>query len=406
MMVITVGPGKDYSSMNGALQYLTSISPLSEATDIIVQGDTTEGAISGSWAINLGGYTLRIYSDSPHGGDPTAGHVLNISASNRAALKMQSQGTGLLEVYGLRFRGSGSNGSIQGLDLSSNGPDIKCHDCIIDFSGMTGTSLRPLYISAPSATPDYDFWNIAIACPSTASVPAAIQAYNSYAAAMVLEDISVQGGNYGLNLAGAPMDVRNCVAFGAALGAFFNVGGANGYNNASDDGSSDDVNWSTGVGNVVTPIVPASAFYSLSTSDSEWLKVRPGGVLENAGTTVTITENVLGIRVNDRPHGTDFSIGADEGFGHQRPGQQAKQLQLNTSSFVQNLDVNVKTVQQLAEATDQLRVLAPPELSIPDVTETGTDQDGDARMAINEILSVLRAQGLIDEESSSSSSSP
>lgn len=115
-------------------------------------------------------------------------------------------------------------------------------------------------------------------------------------------DIAYQGCSIGSNACTIRnVSVTNGSQLGTDLPNFYLISNATGTNNASEDASADNANWSTGTGNLIN-INPNDAFLSLVSTDSNYLKPDPDGVLANNGTAPSITENTHGLGGNPRPH--------------------------------------------------------------------------------------------------------
>jgi hypothetical protein len=308
MALLTVGSGGDYATWQALVQAL-SATGISEDTTVQQISDTNETGFY-SAGITLNGYTLIFESDTPHGGDPTKGHTINVSgATNSVGVSCRGTGTGLFIVRHLKAVVSGSDLNMYGITLNESGPDFLVHDLLVDISGATGGLPAGIIQSSNNSGRSVFMFNCAV---KAASIGYAFSIQNNYGADLRVENCTADGGAYGFAHSGAVSDYINNVAVNAATGGFnSNISTCYGYNNASDDPSAGDGNWSTAANNI-TGITPANEFASLSFASPSFAKLKAGGSLEAGGTAPTIVENTVGIRGNARPHNGSYSIGADE----------------------------------------------------------------------------------------------
>ncbi len=354
--------------------------------------DTVEPGTPSGGLIDLAGKTITFKSLSPHDGDPTAGYkaICTSSPSNRWVINMSigtfAGGTGLLRIYDLNIQKDGTGGG--GLYVDALGPDVEVHDIIGDGTGSTGTGFS--LDTEPFGRSTIEVWN----CESEGFGSGfGIVLVNGL---MTIENCTASNAStYGFNCGGAfAATFRNCVAFGAGNSDFaFNLN-ATGRNNASEDTSAQDGNWSTGTGNV-TSITPASEFLSLSISDPDFVRVKEGGSCEASGTNPTLSST--GIRGNARP-GPDalYSIGADEFVPPPpttRAGIQAKQVQLDVANFDGVLSANEKTVQQAIDVLDDKAAVASRDNQNMAASATSSDEDVACATAI---VSTPIGNGLVE----------
>lgn len=317
----TVGTGMDYADWAAAIADVGS--PLTGDLAFTQMTDTTETGQNLLSDMDLGGHTLTFESGSPHHGDPTAGHkmTLNPSGTLSGGIEAEISGTGLCVVKDLNLKSAAASPTdgVYGLRVRSAGPDVQMHDCMVDTTNLTtGTGFnRPLQLhdsDGASASTDLHCWNCTTANPDNAN-GVGVSLEVGYNAVIVVENVTAKlvGAGRGIDCLSTVVTVRNCCAFGPMGGCFYGIGNADGFNNACQDTTGADGNWSTGTGNKVS-ITPADEFYSTDEEDSNWAKVRRelGGVCHDGGTTPTIAGNTVGIRGNPRPHSPDVSVGADE----------------------------------------------------------------------------------------------
>lgn len=301
----TVGSGGDYATWAAAVAAITS--PLTGNLTFNQISDTTEPGCAAR-SIDLAGHTLTLNSNSPHAGDPTAGHVSTMTApAGPTMLYFSVTGTGLCEIKNLRISLVTSGAGVTGAQIRTLEPNIAVHDCIVLHNGSTGNGLEIQMEAGAPSTVDIDIWNNVVAGGAIG-----LRTDNPYGGSTIVENCSAYGSGYGFSFDGTAVTARNCVAAACATAGFLGHGSATGENNACDDASVENANWGAGTGNI-SPIVPANEFVSTSTSNSNFLKVKLGGSLDDGGdTTLGIVANTVGIRGNARPHSAVVSIGADE----------------------------------------------------------------------------------------------
>ena len=139
--------------------------------------------------------------------------------------------------------------------------------------------------------------------------------YSQTHASSLFEDISCDGlGNteilYGVG--GKTVILRNCLGIRPSSTVYGGVASSTGLNNAADDASCADGEWSTGSDNVPS-ITPVNHFVSLDSTNADYLKIKDDDTtIGDGGSVVSIPTNTEGIRGTPRPHGASYSIGADE----------------------------------------------------------------------------------------------
>ena len=91
--------GGDYVELNAALAGET---PLTDDLDLIVSGDITLASHGAGSVITMNGYTLRIYPDIPHNGNPGEGRTVYTHLNTVSYLYLRPIfAGGKIEVYGL-----------------------------------------------------------------------------------------------------------------------------------------------------------------------------------------------------------------------------------------------------------------------------------------------------------------
>ena len=308
----TVGAAGDYASWDLAIADI----------DATLTGDLTftqtgvvavEGGTISPKAVALAGFTLTCASDTPHKGNPNAGHLASLAGAsdNKGIIKLEGTGTGKLVIRDLNLRRTGTPTSSILIDIITKGPDVDIRDCIVISTASSGSAsgIKTIADSGASGSTDIYTWN----CVASGFSGTGIQSGTGYSALAVMENCTAFNNDTNISGGVAAGTMINCVAFDhAGTADFANHGSQTGTNNASEDATAADVSWSSGSGNI-TSIVPGTEFVSISTSSVDMVRVKTGGSLDDGGASTTIAANTAGIRTNARP-GTDsnYSIGADE----------------------------------------------------------------------------------------------
>jgi len=385
---LSVGSGGDYSTWAAAIDDVPDTLP--ESWTLTQVSDTSEVVgMAVQKSIDVNGKTFTIDSGTPHQGNPTAGWQITGSGNRLIYLEFTGS-SGTAEVKNLRCVDGGSGFIPVEITENSTGVSVLSHDLMID--GATVSSAG--FIGTESGSGTHKVWNVT-------SYNGASDGSGLRVPSGTVENCVGHGGwDVGIDGDTGTATFINCVGFGNTTD-FNNISNATGKNNASEDSSAGNGNWSTGSGNV-TGITPANEFEALTWSSSDYLKVKSTGSLTDTGAKVTITSNIVGIRGDARP-GLDrkYSVGADELAGSapagKRIGKQGKGVQIDTTNFSQNLNALDYTVQALANRVDEMPILNDfPEDAIADVSVSGSAEDSVARTAVNQILAVLREQGLIN----------
>lgn len=302
----TVGSGGDYATWAAALAdiaaSLTGNLTFNQITAVTEAGTATV-------ATNINAFTLTLDSSTPHLGNPTGGLLVNI---NHNGIGLNVNGTSgpagsIINVKNLYLKRlvAGSSGLDTALhhDCGDTDVTINWNNILIDSGGLNTSGVRTANNSAL-----VNAWNV-ISWDTGINAAWILSAINS---SSILENCVSLDCQNGFNAGSNAVTIRNCVAFNAVNNDFQNISGATGRNNASEDATAANANWSVGTGNT-TGITPANEFVSTSDASANFMKVQAGFTCDNGGTAVSIAGNTTGIRGNPRP-GPDtlYSIGADE----------------------------------------------------------------------------------------------
>jgi len=313
----TIGPGGGGTNYTNWLAFMADIGTLTgHLTATQVNNTTSEGRTApASLNDNSNGYRLTCTTDTPPEGDPTVGWTSTITVNFGAVLYFGGQGTVELDIGSLHVVfDSGTSGGGGSINISTNTVIAKLfiHDCLIDGSSVA--SQMGILVVGGAGSSWVKIWNNVVYDSGSG-----IQIQNATTGIWSVTNNTVKGGFRGFyTSSGGQAHFYNNVAFDTSY-KDFDVASGNmfGFNNASEDTTAADVNWSGGGGgtNNQTGITPATEFESLNEASSDFLKVTDAGVCDDGGTdiSVLIAENTAGIRGNARPHDvTLWSIGADE----------------------------------------------------------------------------------------------
>lgn len=320
---VEVGPGKTFTTWAALL---ANLGDLTGDLYVMQTGHTSEPG-SPLNAINLNGYKLTFDNDSPHYGVLGVGNIIRVlSNPGTPIIRLETTGDGIFEVKNLQVDETGLTDAETAFQFIQYFPctvTLAAHDLLaigslldVAVTGVNGIELI-------SAVGDIDAWNLKAFFWNDVGIAVA-PGYFSTGSIRMENCTAYYCANFGIYNLGSFFVgggvLQNNVAVGCLTSDFydFNFGGYIGNNNASSDGSAGDGVWSGGGSNNQPGISPIE-FKSLNPADPDFLMVASGGVLEGGGAAVLITENVYGIRGNDRP-GADglYSIGADE-FGTVTP---------------------------------------------------------------------------------------
>lgn len=309
-IMMTVGDGGDFATWGAAILYLGSISPLNDDYEFVQISDTTEVSYSLP-TIDINGHTVICRNASPHNGNPKAGYKCYSSGSSAAAVYLKPDGTGMVEVKDLNIQFNstvGPNGVVFD-NVSSSYVDVHVHDIIARNQQTAGQGIKVSSGGSPNPSTEWLIWNV-----ETYGWNRGLYTLPLYVNVQVIENsVFLSGGADSIYIAGGAGSqglIQNCVAdsFGG-----FNLNTVIGNNNASVDATAQDANWKSGSSGNVTGIILANEFVTTNPADANFVRVKSGGSLDDGGIAPWITENVTGIRGNDRPHDvSDYSIGADE----------------------------------------------------------------------------------------------
>lgn len=271
-------------------------------------------------------FRLRCTSDTPHLGDPTKGHLISRNFDGSQFRLEQEGANGTFEMEHLYMKRIDAGvGNFFGVSIGAitTATKIELHDLLIDTNGKAGHC-----IEIRDNTPICDLWNMKMWGTGLGLLVLPGNALNKYEN-MTVDDASVGGFRFD----GNPGTMKNCVATNAFAG-YIDIGGLTRNNLASEDGSA------TGT-DAITGITPANE-YNVDDTNSSFLRVKPGGSLENGGTSVSIAANTTGMRGNPRPHNGNNSIGGDE-FGVPITGTGAANMPIMTAAGIGTLVVGLIT---------------------------------------------------------------
>ena len=274
----TIGTGGTYAT---AVVFFADVANLTadlSGTYISAVSEITQASLTE----NLGGFTFSVLSNLYHNGIAGTGNLITVAHGIHMFL-MQQEGPGVTNVLGLdmvRTVDAGLN-SFGFVVLNSNATAFTQNVCnnVID-----GNSKGTHFVRFDDATPVCNIYNnmvwglnVGILFGALDGNASSIYANNVFYGNTTGIDATANGGTF----------VNN--ACYANTTDFANTGGATGNNNASDDATGADGNWSSGSNNLING-TPATDFQSVTDTDGDiFLKPTAGGVLNKAGTDTGIS---------------------------------------------------------------------------------------------------------------------
>jgi len=291
-----IGSGEAYATVALAL---SDLEDLDGNLTLKVSDDVTE---TGGNVIteDLNGNTLRITSDDPHNGDPTAGHLISnlwTGGQNWIEVSLTATGGGTLEIDNLHLKQTGTQSTsfrtIQIFGLPAF--DLEVHDILADGNGGEGAN----FIIIADVDITVKMWNVVVWDYSRIAYWLGFATNSSN----ISENLIAYNCQTGLDGGNKAQTVQNVVCVGNTTD-FVNLTNLTIDYCASEDGTEAGANSVT--------ITAASEFTSLSDVSASFFEVVVGS-LEVAGVSPSIVANTIGIRGDERP-GTDgfISMGADE----------------------------------------------------------------------------------------------
>ena len=308
----TVGSGGSYTTWALASADIASLTGNLTFTQ---KSDITDTASFSTFAQDVSTHTLTLTSNSKPNGDPTGGHkwIAGLGLGSSAFhFRLRTSSSGIVDVNGLHLVMTSAATTSEGIKIENTFATtgiIRVRDCILNGEGVCnrGLDLR-------DDTSILDIWNNKVFNFRGLSTGRGIVVVtDALHANSRIENNSVDNCNHGIDLNNLSGTLNNNVSINNGTD-FRSIGSATGNNNASEDTTSGNGNWSTGVNNNIS-ITPSNEFVSLVDTVSTYLKVKSGGVCATGGKTPDISLNTKGSRGNNRPGSDSFvSIGEDELF--------------------------------------------------------------------------------------------
>lgn len=274
----TVGSdvGDDYATLAAAVADLANLT--GDLTLTVSSSSITETA-GNNPAISLGGHCLT-FTSAQYSGNPNTDYRVDCNFSGSFLFDFDVSGPGEVCIEGIFFKWTGTasiNNRVITVGSAPTGYTMNIRDCM--FDGVGGNGHRAVDVGMSGVTFNHsnniawDWSNIGF---RLVSVPHTV------------ENCVATGCVNGFNFLGSASTVRNCIAFGNSGAEFVNISACSGYNNASDDATAGNANWSTGSGNI-TSLNTATAFESITDTDGDnYLLPAESGALYGAGSNPTI----------------------------------------------------------------------------------------------------------------------
>ncbi len=294
----TVGSGGDYTTWALAFADIANLTGDLTFTQI---SNTTESATS-TITENLSTYTFTCTNQAPHYGNPVCGYDINWNFDGHLFVNQAGNGGGTIEMKNLMIDSlTGQTGGNAAIWLDAwNDHTCIVHDIIIKCNRDTAN--RGIYIDENTVA--YECYNITIDGATWMGLYT-----DDCNSACKFENITCVDCDINFDVNNEVATFTNCVSINDQGNAFLDIGNATGNNNASDDASCADGNWSSGSNNQ-TSITVANEFISTDETNKDFMRLKSDGVCDTGGTSGTITGNTDGIRV----YGASVraSIGSDE----------------------------------------------------------------------------------------------
>ena len=225
-----------------------------------------------------GGFNQTYTSDNDALGDPTGGNLITISMSGQFIRFINTNG-GEVIVDGLYTK---ATATVSYAYYTQNAiPNVTIKNCLID-----GNSNEAQGIGISNATSPWLIYNNKIWGCTTSLIFT-----NAAHASTVVENNSlwVEGGSgRAVNANNQAVTFRNNVVMNdGSSTAFFSIGSATGRNNAEDDATGEDGDWSAGSGNVSNTTTGA-IWTSTDDSASTFLAPVASSVIDGAAATPTL----------------------------------------------------------------------------------------------------------------------
>jgi len=302
----TVGSDGDYALWNLGFTDLTNFT--GDISLIQISDVSFEAATQATEQLN--GNKFLLDSDTPHYGNYNNGWLTTIAGNNLIGFDFRMDGStegSSIEVRNLKITQTGGRAGAVYASLlatvSTDSFDISFHDNILCGNNLHNTCGIKARISQATfniynnVIYDYGEYGIWIDLAHSASIIENNTCYSN--------DVN---GIFVTASTAAKIQNNLCVSNGTD---YAGIAACTGTNNADSDSTGNDDAWVTGSGNICEVTIADEVVTTDSTSE-DFMKLKDGSI-EDAGATVSIAGDTLGIRGNARP-GTDaaYSIGADE----------------------------------------------------------------------------------------------
>jgi hypothetical protein len=252
-----VAADADTNNLTGNISY-TQISDITETAEAY-------------FSVTGGSNTVTFDSDSPHGGDPTSGHLLSIG-HNQQGLRINIS-SATTEVKNLRGKRTvaGSNTLKAIFSGGGNTTNDDFHDLIADGNSLQGQGISQSVVGTLTKVRNFIIYN----CGNKGMY---IYSNNH------VENGLVYNCDYGLDMRGQAWTAENVSCFDNTTADFTGHSAATGKNNASSDASATNANWATGTDN--QPSLTSSTEMELAV-DANMADPKSGGTVKSSGKAPT-----------------------------------------------------------------------------------------------------------------------
>lgn len=295
--------GADYATMYDALNDLAF--PLTGDLTLTCIGSHTNSTAIDLSAIDLGGYTLEITSDSSHAGVVGDGHIITYTASGATSMTVEE---GTLAINDLQIAwGSGANAYNLLIAAGANGV-LDIHDIIIDSAGSGYTNAFSLTFSNTDISSTADIYNILYANGNhgiTSSGCISLSGGYNDMSGWSMYNCTVDGyRGHAFYFDSIPLDAQaptldNLIGYNSYSGGGFGVFDYSGINAdeipaqcmsgcASNDDTAD------GGTNAVINYTAADEFVSLSSASADFMVPKGASQMRFGGAAVSSTTDIKG----------------------------------------------------------------------------------------------------------------
>lgn len=262
----TVGSGGDYATWAAAWGDLAGLTGILYLTEIA----STTNNVTTNIDIDLNNYSLIMTSRGRHWGNFNAAYRISTSIDNDTVrLRAEGPGTIIMSKFDI-YQSANAGDQFIVISTIDAACDIYIYDILFDANNL---AKEAIYLN--DDTPNVYCYNIV----GRNFVNGRVLAVEVGTSSDIFENITGYNSAAGIyRISSEPIIMRNCAGH-TSPDDYNSIDSATGYNNASEDGSAADGNWSTGSGNITAATSQYYDNYKINSSSS----------LFGAGSNPTIT---------------------------------------------------------------------------------------------------------------------